>query len=83
MAEKLFTDARIDLSPEHLAALKDVKVGGRVRVVLYGTVKLHSERQIENDMEGASSGTLELNVSNMKLVSNNDIADLFDEEFDA
>lgn len=87
MADKKvpFSQVRIQLSPDHLALVDKVgaKVGGRVRVVVYGTLKGLSKEQNDRSEEGASSGSLEIDASGIKYASNNEIADLFDEEFDA
>lgn len=78
------TSAMIDLSAEDLGLVNemDAKVGSRVRIVLYGIVQGVSKSAGDPTEEGGGSGHLTINVSNMKLASNNEIAELFDEEFD-
>ena len=80
---EFFTEARISLSPEHLKQVKELKVGGKVRLVLYGTLKGIEQSQDDNsNEEGADRGSLTMTVSQMRTASNNEIADLFDDEFD-
>jgi len=78
-----FSQATIDLSPDDLKKINDLKVGGKVRFVLYGTLREVSLRQADTSKEGAADeGVAVVEVSNLKLASNNEIAELFDEEFD-
>jgi hypothetical protein len=84
--EKPFSRAMIDLSPDDmkLAQKMQAKVGGKVRIVLYGELKALSQRAQDDKSEIAlpSAGSIEIDVSRMQLASNNEIAELFDEEFD-
>lgn len=79
---KLSSSARVELTGEDLQKVKELKVGGKVRLVLYGTLKSLNISAGESTEEGADSGSLEMTVSTLKTASNNEIAELFDEEFD-
>ena len=78
--DKLFSRARVDLNKDDLAAVKDLKVGGKVRIVLYGTLKALNIKSTETTDEGADSGSVEMDVSNVKVASNNEIAELMEED---
>jgi hypothetical protein len=77
--------ARLTVAPEHLAVIDkaETKVGGKVRLVIYGTLRSYEKAQTDLSEEGSQAGSLEVAVSSVKYSSNNEIADLFDEEFDA
>jgi hypothetical protein len=79
-----FSQVHVMLSPEHLALVEKAraKPTSRVRLVVYGTLKGLSMGQDDRSQEGAATGTLEIDASSLKFASNNEIADLFDEEFD-
>lgn len=79
-----FSKAHIQLSPEHLALVEkaSAKVGGKVRIVLYGTLAGLSKEQSDRSQEGSNMGSLDIDASSVKFSSNNEIAELFDEEFD-
>lgn len=79
-----FSKVVVQLAPEHLDLIKkaSTKVGARVRLVVYGSLKGFSEQQSDRSEEGANSGTLEVDASNVKYASNSEIAELFDDEFD-
>lgn len=81
--KQINSEAHLTLSADHTPLLKDVKVGGKVRLVMYGTLKSVSQNSGEaTDEGGAQSGSLSMSVTGLKIASNNDIAELFDEEFD-
>lgn len=78
-----FSRASIELSPEDLKKAGDLKVGGRVRFILYGTLKELGQSQPDDSTEaGATVGHAVIEVSNLRMASNNEFADLFDDEFD-
>lgn len=79
-----FSQVHIQLSPEHLALVEKVgsKVGGKVRLVIYGSLKGLSKEQSDRSEEGSNMGSLDIDASSVKFSSNNEIAELFDEEFD-
>ena len=78
-----FSRAHIQLSPEDLKKAGKLKVGGRVRFILYGTLKELNQAQPDDSNEGGSTtGSVVLEVSNLKMASNNEIAELFDDEYD-
>ena len=64
-----------------LAKKADMKVGARMRIVLTGVVK-ETGQTASDDMtfEGPASGKLVLDVSQLRIGSNSEIADLFNEE---
>lgn len=66
-----------------LAKKAEVKVGSRMRIVLTGIVK-ETGQEASDDMtvEGPVAGKLVLDVQNLRIGSNNEIADLFNEEID-
>lgn len=87
MAEKeLSTRANISLSAEHLKAVQklQMKVGSKVRLVLYGELTGMSQHAPADQTELATpaGGSIDMSVSSLRAASNNEIAELFDEEFD-
>jgi len=77
------TQATFDLVGDDvgLAGKANLKVGARMRIVLTGIVK-ETGLQASQDMtvEGPAAGKLVLDVQNLKIGSNSEIADLFNEE---
>jgi len=82
MAERIFSDATVRLSPSHIQLAKDVKVGSKVRMVLSGTVKEVRQKVAESVDDAAQLGEIILSVSTVKIASNSEIADLFEEDLD-
>lgn len=80
--ERLYSDTYIELGPDDLKLLKKLKVGGRVRIVLYGTLKAMTERAEDASSETSEGGSLTVTVKKMNLASNNDVAELLDDEDD-
>lgn len=78
-----FSRAEIELGTEDLKLAKKMKVGGKVRVVVYGTLKELHQSAGDPTTEGMQTGRLVIDASSIKLASNNEIAELFDDEFDA
>ena len=88
MAEKQQgTRANISLSAEHLKQVQklQMKVGSKVRLVLYGELTGMSQYANPDQTELATpaGASIDMTVSNMKAASNNEIAELFDDEYDA
>lgn len=79
-ADRPFSDARVDLGPDDLKLLKEVKVGGRVRLVIYGTLKAMSQSAGDSTSDTSEGGSMTITVSKLNLASNNEIADLLDDE---
>lgn len=80
---KPFSKVRIELGEDHVGLGKDLKVGGKVRVVVYGTLKaIAAEAADDITTEGQATGRLEIDATGLKVASNNEIAELFDDEFD-
>jgi hypothetical protein len=84
MAEpRPITRAMIDLGDEDLKVMQKLrmKVGSKVRIVLYGELVGMAEHAGDDKTELTmpASGHLEVDVSNLKLASNNEIADLLEE----
>lgn len=84
MAERTpITRAMIDLGEEHLNVVKKLKmkVGSRVRIVLYGELVGLSQQAADDKSEIGmpAGGQISVDVSNLKLASNNEIADLLEE----
>lgn len=77
------TEASFDLvgGDVELARKAGMKVGARMRIVLTGIVKETGQAASEDmTVEGPASGRLVLDVQNLRIGSNSEIADLFDEE---
>lgn len=77
------TQATFDLVGDDvgLARKADLKVGSRMRIVLTGIVKETGQAASEDmTVEGPASGRLVLDIQNLRIGSNSEIADLFDEE---
>jgi predicted DNA-binding antitoxin AbrB/MazE fold protein len=78
-----FTRAMIDLGEDDLKLLQKLrmKVGSKVRVVLYGDLVGLSQHAQDDKSEFSmpASGHVELSVSNLKMASNNEIAELLEE----
>ena len=68
---KLSSSAHVELTGDDLQKVKDLKVGGKVRLVLYGTLKSLKVQAGEATEEGADSGSLEMTVTSLKTASNN------------
>lgn len=76
-------EASVTMSPDQMDLVKKLKVGGKVRLVLYGSLTALNLSADENsEMGGPNGGDLTMTVTNMKVASNNDIAELFDEDLD-
>lgn len=80
--ERPFSETFIDVGGDDVKLLKGMKVGSRVRVVLYGTLKAKSERSEDATTETVAGGSITLTVSKMTLASNSEIADLLDDDED-
>lgn len=87
MAEKeLGTSAHINLSAEHLKAVQklQMKIGSKVRLVLYGELTDMSQHSNpdQSEISAPAGGSIGMTVSRITPASNNEIAELFDDEFD-
>jgi len=79
------SSAHINLQGDHVGLVNEEKIraGSKVRIVLYGTVSEVSEHAGDPmDQGGDGSASIGMDVSTVRLASNNDIAELFDEELD-
>jgi hypothetical protein len=75
-----FTEATLQLSKDDLRQLQKLQIGSKVHVILHGNVKALQQSVDDVTEDGASSGSVTLNVSSMRVGASSDIADLFDEE---
>lgn len=75
-------EAYITLSEKMLPAVRDLKPGARVRIILYGTLKENNERVGNPEGEAADSGSITVQLTRIVPAQNSDIAELFEEEFD-
>lgn len=82
--EKRVSLATLEATPDHMAIIDkgEAKVGGKVRLVIYGTLKEFAKTQSDLSQEDSNAGKLTIAVSNVRFASNNEIAELFDEELD-
>jgi len=79
-APEPFSETYISVGGDDLKLLKKMKVGSRVRVVLYGTLKSKSEHASDVSSDVKQGGSISIAVSRMNLASNSEIADLLDDD---
>lgn len=79
-APKVVTRAYVSLSASDVAILKKLKVGSRVRVVLYGEVKSVQQSTSDETKGTADQGSFDMDVSRVNTVANNEVADLLDDD---
>jgi hypothetical protein len=75
-------EAFVTLDKAMLASARELKPGARVRIILYGTLKELNERVGDPEGQSGDSGSLTVQLTNMKVAQNSDIAELFEEDFD-
>lgn len=79
---KKLPEALVTLDKGMLSVARALKPGARVRIILYGTLKELVERVGDPEGQAGDSGSLSVQLTNIKVAQNSDIADLFEEEFD-
>lgn len=74
-------EAHITLDRKMLSTARNLKPGARVKLTLVGTLKELNERV--GDPEGVSgdSGSMTVQLTELKALQNSDIAELFEDEF--
>lgn len=77
-----FSQATLKLAKKDLALVsgEEVKVGSRVRLVITGTVRGMEQGRIDESGEAPDVGSLDVDITNIEVGSDNGIADLFADE---
>jgi len=75
-----FSKMLIELKKEDIGAFQKLKVGSRVRLVVEGELKAKSEDKVDNEVDSAQHGTVDIAVKNMKVMGDNEFTDLFADE---
>jgi len=75
-------EAEITLDKRMLAQAKVLKPGARVRIILYGTLKELTQEVGDPEGKAGDSGCMTVQLTNIRVAQNSDIADLFEDEFD-
>jgi len=78
-----FSKARIELKKEDIGAFQKLKVGSRVRLVLVGEIRMKSEDKVDNEVDNAQHGMVEIALKSLKVVGDNEFTDLFKDELES
>ena len=75
--------ARLTLEGSNLEVLNEAKAkaGSRVRIVIYGTVSRVEEAVSGRLEDSTGSGSLDVDIKSVNIVTNNDIQELLDDDF--